>query len=176
MRNAEKIVTGVLVLSLAWGIAAQASAEPSPECQSQAAFNSVGEALTALKKAITENKAVEAIKKDIEKGKTDGRADVIRNGGCLPGTHPSQEGENGIVCRSDKSATVTCLKGHNESSVEGEMGVVTRFKCDKLDPPGGWAGNGQPGGPEAPIQASKKPGKKPKPTYPRPAPEPPQAP
>lgn len=62
-------------------------------------------------------------------------------GGCLPGTHPSQEGENGIVCRSDNPSSVTCEILGYKDVVDGEMGVIRKPILGKCTPEGGWAGS-----------------------------------
>lgn len=137
MKNAQlKIVAGVLAVSF---FAATAPAKAGPEAASAAAQAGVERAassiLTSVKKWLKEQK------RRIKENET------VRQ--CPEGTHPSQEGENGLVCRSDRPATVTCTKWHLETRNEGEMGTVSRVVCDELDPPGGWAGTG-PSKPETP--------------------------
>lgn len=146
MKNVSTLAAALLVAALAGG--AHAEGEPTPERRVVAAYDSIPDALKALKKAVTDNKAVRALKKDIQKGKTDGRAEVVRNGGCLPGTHPSQEGENGVVCRSDKPFSVTCeIAGWKK--VVDEMGERYEPVLGKCDPEGGFGGT-RPGPQPAP--------------------------
>lgn len=69
---------------------------------------------------------------------------------CLPGTHPVDEGEHGVVCRSDKPASVTCeILGYRDEN-EGELGVVRRPILGKCTPSGGWAGTQPIPGSDAP--------------------------
>ena len=49
------------------------------------------------------------------------------------------QGEEGLVCRLP-NAGVKCVKGHYEDSYEGDMGLVQRWVCEKMDPEGGFAG------------------------------------
>lgn len=120
-----------VVLGLAAAVLAAAGVAParSSESESSAARSGLSRAAASVKDSMSQ--WLETQRQNIKSRK----APPV----CPPGTHPSEEGEHGRVCRSDKPASVTCeIIGYEP--VTDDSGTYYKPILGKCDPEGGFAG------------------------------------
>lgn len=131
MRHMTKAVASLLVLAVALALAAPVKAGPeAAKASGQSGLAEADAAAKDIKDGV--KKWFAAQKKRIKNNETVSQ--------CPAGTHPSYEGELGLVCRSDNPASVTCeIIGWRK--VVDEMGERLVPILGECNPKGGWAGS-----------------------------------
>lgn len=132
--NAKKAAAGLLVAALAVAAVAPASAiRPGLEGTVVTSDASLANAAASIKDSIKQ--FLKEQRQRIKKGETVSQ--------CPAGTHPSQEGELGTVCRNDKPYSVSCeIVGWKK--VTDETGERLEPILGECDPKGGFGGDGSP--------------------------------
>ena len=131
-RSVIALAAGIVAAAMAAGPAAAGHEEQAVSARST--LSDVGSTIReSVKKWVAEQKTKPAYKR------------------CPDGTHESWEGQEGLVCRSDKPFSVTCQIIGWEKVVD-DSGERLKPILGECDPKGGFAGPGNPN-PDVPPQA-----------------------